>query len=43
MSPRKDTRCALRELTRESRVPGMKHGTPKNVRERQAASMKRDR
>lgn len=33
VSPRKDTRCALRELTRESRVPAMKHGTLKNVRE----------
>lgn len=28
--PREDTRCALRELTRESRVPATKHGTPTN-------------
>lgn len=34
VSPRKDTRCALRELTRESRVPAMKHGTSVNVREK---------
>lgn len=34
VSPRKDTRCALRELTRESRVLPMKHGTPKNIREK---------
>lgn len=34
MSPRKDTRCALRELTRESRVLAMKHSMPKNVREK---------
>lgn len=34
VSPRKDTRCALRELTRESRVLPMKHETPKNVREK---------
>lgn len=34
MSPRKDTRCALRELTRESRVPAMKHGISANAREK---------
>lgn len=34
VSPRKDTRCALRELTRESRVLSMKHGTPENVRKK---------
>lgn len=29
-SPYEDTRCALRELTRESRVPATKHGTQSN-------------
>lgn len=34
VSPRKDTRCALRELTRESRVLSMKHGTSEDVRKK---------
>lgn len=28
VNSRKDTRCALRDLTRKSRVPATKHGTP---------------
>lgn len=43
VSPRKDTRCALRELTRESRVPSMKHGTPEDVRKKDDYRMKRNK
>lgn len=41
VSPRKDTRCALRELTRESRVSTMKHGTSANASEKDGQDKER--